>query len=240
MTEDDIGSIQSQLARPGSALHKYKQASVGDRGYPRLALYEVLLLATGSIPGAAGISLRRICYPLLFRHVGRLVVFGLDCSFRRPHCIELGDNVSLGARVALDVKDEDAAIILGSKVTVGEATIFSCPGGRLLIGEDTVIGRYSRLGSLMGLTIGRGCTIGDYTYIVGAGLASDSLERPIIEQPTTCKGPSSIGDRVAIGDRVTVLDGVTIGSGARIESGALVVRDVPPGSRVAGVPARVC
>jgi len=164
--EEDIGSIQSQLARPGSALHKYRLATVGDRGYLRLALYELLLLATGSIPGAAGIGLRRLCYPLLFRHVGRSVVFGLDCSFRRPHCIELGDNVSLGARVALDVKEEGAAIILGSKVTVGDTTIFSCPGGRMSIGEDTVIGRYSRLGSLMGLTIGRGCTIGDYTYII--------------------------------------------------------------------------
>jgi acetyltransferase-like isoleucine patch superfamily enzyme len=239
MAEDDIGSIQSQLARPGSALSKYKLASVGERGYLRLALYEALLLTIGSIPGGFGFSLRRHCYPLLFKHIGRLVRFGLDCSFRRPHRIELGDNVSLGARVALDVKDEDAAIILGSRVKVGDATIFSCPGGRILVGEDTVIGRYSRLGSLMGLTIGRGCTIGDFTYIVGAGHASDSLERPIIEQPTTCKGPSSIGDRVTLGDRVTVLDGVAIGSGAQVASGSLVVRDVPPGSRVAGVPARV-
>jgi len=41
------------------------------------------------------------------------------------------------------------------------------------------------------------------------------------------------------GHRVTVLDGVSIGSGAQVASGSLVVRDVPPGSRVAGVPARV-
>lgn len=238
MAEEDIGSIQSQLARPGSALRKYKQAAVGDRGYLFLALYEFLHLAVGSVPGVAGTSLRRIGYPLLLRQVGRSVVFGRDCSFRRPHRIELGDNVVLGERVALDVKDEEATIILEREVAVGEGTIFSCPGGLMSIGAGTVIGRRSRLGSLLGLAIGHGSVIGDYTYIVGAGHASDARERPIIEQPTTCKGPSRIGDRVTIGNRVTVLDGVTIGSGARIEDGSLVIRDVPSGCRVAGVPAR--
>lgn len=240
MMEDDIGSVQSQLARPGSALQKYRWAAVGDRGYLRLLLYELIVLATGSIPGKAGAGLRRMFFPLLFKGIGRSVHLGRDCSFRRPHCIKLGDQVVLGERVALDVKSEDGAIVLGRKVTVGRSTIFSCPGGIMAIGDDTAIGQCSRLGSLLGLTVGKGCSIGDFTYIVGAGHASDSLERPIIEQPITCKGPSIIGDKVFIGDRVTVLDGVTIGNGARVEPGSLVVRDVVPGSRVAGVPARIC
>lgn len=240
MAEEDIGSIQSQLALPGSALSKYKLASVGEKGYLQLFMYELFQLAAGSVPGTAGNRLRRILYTLLFRRVGHSVVFGVDCSFRRPHRIELEDNVFLAARAALDVKSEDAAIILKSNVRVGGSTIFSCPGGSIIVGEKTVIGRNCRLGSLKGLKIGRECIIGEYSYIVGAGHASDSLELPIIEQPITCKGPSTIGDQVSIGERVTVLDGITIGNGARVASGSLVVSDVPPGSRVSGVPARVC
>ncbi len=238
MAEKGIGSIQCQLARPGSSLQKYRLASVGSRSYLRLALYEVILLVAGSVPGVMGRGLRRTLYPILFNHVGRSVVFGLDCSFRRPHCIELGDNVFLSERVALDVKSDNAAIILRDGVFVGEATVFSCPGGKMDIGEQTAIGKFSRLGSLEGLTVGRRCNIGNYTYIVGAGHASDSLERPIIEQPVICKGASVLGEEVTLGDRVTVLDGVTIGSGAVVESGSLVIRNVEPGSRVSGVPAR--
>ena len=238
MAEKSIGSIQSQLARPGNAIQKYKLAAVGNKSYAWLALYEAVILAVGSVPGAIGIRLRRIFYPILFKHVGRSTLFGLDCSFRRPHRIKLGNYVSLGERVALDVKDEDGSIIIRDRVDIGESTVFSCPGGRVDVGEQTVIGSFSRLGSLEGLFIGRRCIIGNYTYIVGAGHANDSLERPIIEQPITCKGPSYLGDDVTIGDRVTVLDGIAIGSGAVVESGSLVTHDVEPCSRVFGVPAR--
>jgi serine O-acetyltransferase len=48
-----------------------------------------------------------------------------------------------------------------------------------------------------------------------------------------------IGDEVYIGPSVCIVEGVTIGKGATIGAGAVVVNDVPEGSTVAGVPAKV-
>ncbi|KMW56446.1 Maltose O-acetyltransferase [Candidatus Rhodobacter oscarellae] len=50
--------------------------------------------------------------------------------------------------------------------------------------------------------------------------------------------PVRIGADVWIGGRAVILPGVTVGDGAIIAAGAVVSRDVAPGARVAGVPAR--
>jgi len=52
------------------------------------------------------------------------------------------------------------------------------------------------------------------------------------------KGSIYIGDEVWIGQKVTILSGVTVGKGAIIATGAVVVKDVPPYTLVAGVPAK--
>lgn len=46
-------------------------------------------------------------------------------------------------------------------------------------------------------------------------------------------------DNVFIGCNSTILYGVKIGPNAVVAAGSLVTKDVPPGSVVAGVPARV-
>ncbi len=51
--------------------------------------------------------------------------------------------------------------------------------------------------------------------------------------------PVQIGNNVWLGANVIVMDGVTIGEGAICAAGAVVMKDVPPYSLVAGMPAKV-
>jgi serine O-acetyltransferase len=51
--------------------------------------------------------------------------------------------------------------------------------------------------------------------------------------------PPVLGDRVRVGANSVVLGPITIGDDAVVGAGAVVVRDVPPGAVVGGVPAKV-
>jgi serine O-acetyltransferase len=50
--------------------------------------------------------------------------------------------------------------------------------------------------------------------------------------PTICS-------QVVIGSRAIILGAITIGEGARIGSGSVVIKSVPPGATVVGVPGRI-
>ena len=95
MTDKETGSIQKQLARPGSALKKYQEATVGSKSLPYLIAYELITGITGSIPGILGKWLRNIFYPVLLKHVGSGCTIGRNCSIKRPYRVELEDNATI-------------------------------------------------------------------------------------------------------------------------------------------------
>lgn len=52
-------------------------------------------------------------------------------------------------------------------------------------------------------------------------------------------GVPTLGNKVYVGTGATILGGITIGDAAKIAAGAVVVKDVPAGVTVGGVPAKV-
>ncbi len=94
------------------------------------------------------------------------------------------------------------------------------------------IGRRFFIDHGMGVVIGETADIGDDCLIYqGVVLGGTSLEKK--------KRHPTVGNNVVIGAGATLLGAIRIGDGAKIGSGSVVVKDVPPGATVVGVPGRI-
>ena len=94
-----------------------------------------------------------------------------------------------------------------------------------------MIGRRLFIDHGMGVVIGETSEIGDDVM-----LPRRDARRP---QPAQDKRHPTIGDGVVIGAGARVLGPVVVGKGAQIGANAVVVRDVPDGAIVVGVPGQV-
>ena len=93
------------------------------------------------------------------------------------------------------------------------------------------IGRRLFIDHGAGVVIGETAEIGDDVLLYqGVVLGGTSLEKK--------KRHPTIGNRVVIGAGAIALGAITIGEGARIGSGSVVIKPVPPGATVVGVPGR--
>ena len=107
----------------------------------------------------------------------------------------------------------DAVIMMGAVINVGAVV-----GERSMIDMNAVLGARA--------VIGKNCHIGAGAVIAGV------LEPPSLK-------PVVIADDVLVGANAVVLEGVRVGRGSVVAAGAVVIKNVPPGTVVAGVPAKV-
>jgi acetyltransferase-like isoleucine patch superfamily enzyme len=103
------------------------------------------------------------------------------------------------------------------------------------IGKHAVVMNGSELISRSSITIGANCRIGPCTLIYDADFHGLS---PAERDSTGKTAPVIIKDNVWIGSRVIILKGVIIEQDAVVAAGSVVTKSVPPGSIVAGNPAK--
>ncbi len=231
--------IQEAMGAGVSPLRKYQDLVVGRRGLRHLLLYEAVVLLSAWVPGALGLALRQLLYPLLLGSVGRGVVFGQNVVLRHPHKIRLGDAVTVDDLVVLDAKGtSNRGIEVGSFVFLGRGTILSCKDGDITIGDHGNFGFHCEVFSGSSVTVGKHGLFAAQAYLVGGGHEFERPDRAVIDQPRTSRG-IVLGDNVWLGTGAKVLDGVRIGSDVVIGANAVVNADLPDGAVAAGVPARV-
>jgi acetyltransferase-like isoleucine patch superfamily enzyme len=222
-----------------SALRKYQDLVIGSRSLSRLLLYEAVLLTCSWVPGALGLVLRRLLYPLLLGSVGRGVVFGQGVVLRHPAKIRIGSGVTIDDQVLLDAKGRhNRGIDIGDGVFLGRGTILSCKDGDIRLGEHTNLGFHCEIFSGSSVSVGRHGLFAAQAYLVGGGHEFEATGQSVIDQPRVSKG-IALGDNVWLGTGAKVLDGVRIGSDAVVGANAVVTADLPDGAIAAGVPARI-
>ena len=108
--------------------------------------------------------------------------------------------------------------------------------GRWLTGIEihpgATIGRRFFIDHGMGVVIGETAEIGDdCTLYHGVTLGGTSWERQ--------KRHPTLGNNVVIGAGAKILGPITLGDNVRVGSNSVVVKDVPPGATVVGIPGRI-
>ncbi len=125
-----------------------------------------------------------------------------------------------------------AGVKMGKGATLHMGARFYLPKN-ITIGEGTIIGDHAFIDGRAKVKIGKHSDIASQIMIYNS---EHDLSDPAF---TATEEPVTIGDYCFIGPRVIIMPGVNIGDGAVVAGGAVVTKDVPAGTIVGGVPAKV-
>lgn len=183
------------------------------RGRDAFRRYRVALRATSSLLGMLPRAVRIALWRLVAGWEG-LVGTALRYCIVRATAKACGDNVLIGPYV--------------------EVRHFSL----LSVGSNVSIHRGCYVDAIGGVTIEDDVSIAHGTSILSFDHQWEDPSMPIRDNPVRL-APVHICRDVWVGCGCRILAGVRIGSRTIVAAGAVVVRDVPPGSIVGGVPAKV-
>jgi acetyltransferase-like isoleucine patch superfamily enzyme len=159
-----------------------------------------------------------------------------------------GDDTVIGAGTVLR-----SGAILYAGVQVGEASVvghhtllrsFVTVGANTQLGHQLTIERCTRIGERVrcspGSHITSSCVLADGVFL-GAGVRTINDRELIWRDPerTPDLVPPQFERNARIGSGSTIMAGVVVGENALVGAGSVVIRDVPAGAIVYGVPARV-
>ncbi len=211
-----------------SLIGKYAALVVGEFSFLKLLRYELITSLFGSLPGAFGLLMRRIFYPLLFKEIGRGVVFGRNVVLRHCDKIKIGDRVIIDDYTLLDARGAgEEGIVIEDDVIINRGCVIQAKVGSIHIGRRCDVGAGTHIVSQGGIhideqvSIGGGCMISGGLFEI---LPDEDADPPYWRYS---KGPVHIEKRCMLGMGAIILDDVTVGEGTKVGSGAVVSMNLP-------------
>jgi acetyltransferase-like isoleucine patch superfamily enzyme len=149
--------------------------------------------------------------------------------------IEIGYDTHIGPRCQVYVGHGGLLRLHNVNVTK-DVSIDASADAVIEIGPNGWLGPGSFVSAQQRVVLGAGSMIAEYVTIRDHDHVHD--EQHTMEDWCYTAKPILIGADVWIGSKVSIVPGVTIGDHAFVAANAVVTRDVKPGVRVGGVPAR--
>jgi acetyltransferase-like isoleucine patch superfamily enzyme len=143
--------------------------------------------------------------------------------------IQLGDGVICRGVLCIERGAENAQLMVGDYVYIGDDCIISCLQ-HIEIGKLVMLAHGAQIFDNDSHPLDANSRELDYLNLIGRS--------PGPRQPVS-KAPVIIGDRVWIGFNSAIMKAVTLGEGAIVAAMSVVTKDVPAWTMVAGNPARV-
>jgi acetyltransferase-like isoleucine patch superfamily enzyme len=157
---------------------------------------------------------------------GEKTVIGAGATIRSHTVIyegnRIGDHFQTGHHVL--VREQNR---IGHHVSIGTKSV---------VEYHVVIGDHVRLHT--GVFVPEYSVLEDGCWL-GPNVTVTNVFHPLCPKAKTCVTGATIKKNARIGANATLLPDITVGENALVGSGSVVVKDVPPNTVVAGVPARV-
>lgn len=151
--------------------------------------------------------------------------------------IHVGDDAWIESFVALSAERE-GRIEIGSSCELRSFARLEADTGHIMLGDRCSVNPFCFLNGFGGLTIGNDVRIASNAVLLSSSHRHDDVDVSMHSQGVE-RRPTVIEEDVWIGAHVVVTGGVRIGAHSIIGAGAIVLKDIPPFSVAAGVPARV-